>query len=248
MTRNVSASSSNSANHQENGDPSPYGTRSRKTGIRPNYADDAELDSGILGVKNDDVGNSTLSAATDPTAKSGGEPAQPRAHTTIKLNMKPNLTPNGMSSGFTAANSIKSVSSPAPGSQPPEKKKRKYERHQPPKKVTNGFSSTSGKDRVPGISTFAASQSPNADPPPAKRRKTGDGLSHVEPSPSRKTSVTLAPKHALRETCVVTFDKSGGVLKNGKLEADDGSTYSVNGEFDFPMHQCRTPARHSMLP
>ena len=240
MTRNASASSSSSTKQQEGGDPSPYGTRSRKTGLRPNYADDLELDSAIMGMRNDDAVPAKRPASTDAAAKSGGETAQPRAPTTttttttIKLNIKSHPATTGTSSGFTAVNATKPAPLPAAApqtssTQPPERKKRKYERHAPLKNAANGVAASSGKDLVPGISQFAAS---NADPPLSKKRKTSDGLGHVGPSPARKSSATLAtPKPGPRETCIVSFEKSGATLnKYGKLEADDGSVYSPNGE------------------
>ncbi|KAF2498439.1 hypothetical protein BU16DRAFT_615480 [Lophium mytilinum] len=89
---------------------------------------------------------------------------------------------------------------------------------------------------IPGTSSFSAN--PNVAPAPQpKRRKNAanhattngnhsGGYASGQAS-SRRSTAMIAANHS-RETNMMTFEKSKAFLKNGKLEADDGTFLSVN--------------------
>jgi hypothetical protein len=92
---------------------------------------------------------------------------------------------------------------------------------------------------IPGTSAFTAANQAATAQPATKRRKnaTKDATNGVHanaavPSPAaakRGTQPTAAP--GSRETNMMTFESTGALLKNGRLEADDGQTISINGKF-----------------
>lgn len=242
MTRNASTSSSSSTKNQDASDSAPYGTRSRSgAGTRPNYADDNELDSAIMSLREDGFSNGKPSTSPEGATKSAGEASQPRGpSTTIKLNIKSGNFPHASQNGFFAANSDQHPRSDGAGPPQPERKKRKYERHQPAKNQAardsqNGAAAAAAtsRDAIPGASQFSAMPNGASEAPPWKRRKTSDGQSHV-PYPSARTSSLGHPANQEpRESALVTFESSGYFLKNGELQADNGRSYAPNGKATF---------------
>lgn len=113
----------------------------------------------------------------------------------------------------------------------------------PPRKVTaatnNGWASVNTaapKEKevvIPGTSTFSANVGAAPAPAPTKRRKahTTTNGAHTTSSQatSRRTAHQSAVVHAARESNMMTFEKCKAMLKDGKLEADDGTVISVNG-------------------
>jgi hypothetical protein len=97
--------------------------------------------------------------------------------------------------------------------------------------------STSGKEVIPGTSSFSAVA-------PKKRKAAGAAIAAIAASEAGSTTAVtttqLTTKRPLasvpaanmsRETNMMTFEKSKGVLKKGGLVADDGTILYVNGEF-----------------
>jgi hypothetical protein len=90
---------------------------------------------------------------------------------------------------------------------------------------------------IPGTSTFSANPNLNPAPQPKRRKNAanhapanGNASSSLMPSQAttrRSTAATAA--NSARETNMMTFEKSRAMLKNGKLDADDGTSLSVNG-------------------
>ena len=95
------------------------------------------------------------------------------------------------------------------------------------------------KDNLPGMSTFALRAETNGTgaPQSKKRKAPGSGLqgsipmqnatnSHTNGSSTR--SLAVGRVGVQQETNMMTFEKSGAVLKNGQLVADDGTTLQVH--------------------
>ena len=91
---------------------------------------------------------------------------------------------------------------------------------------------TVSKD-LPGMSTFSVNT--DAGAPQSKKRKVAGGATnshHVTQNSNRKQNHALSTSASnVRESNMFSFEISRGYLKNGKLEADDGTTFSINGEF-----------------
>ena len=96
------------------------------------------------------------------------------------------------------------------------------------------------KDFIPGMSTFSVNSdsSTNATPSSKKRKApggssngataSGSGLSHAQ---TRKASHAIPSGGACRrEANMFSFETSQGYLRNGKLKADDGTLFAVNGK------------------
>ncbi|KAF1997481.1 hypothetical protein P154DRAFT_441093 [Amniculicola lignicola CBS 123094] len=91
---------------------------------------------------------------------------------------------------------------------------------------------------IPGTSSFAATpQSQPALPP--KRRKNaaghasnGNHANAAAPSqgPTRRANNAVAVASSPRESNMMTFERSGAFLKNGRMEADDGQVLSINDQ------------------
>lgn len=97
------------------------------------------------------------------------------------------------------------------------------------------------KDNLPGMSSFALQpeSSTNAVPQSKKRKAPGSSAhsaaiaQQVSPPITNgtvKRSVNNGGIHTPRETNMMTFEKCGGKLKNGKLIADDGTSLEVHGK------------------
>ncbi len=108
------------------------------------------------------------------------------------------------------------------------------------KSIVNGTpNSAVSKDAdIPGTSTFSAMPDPNAGPTNPKKRKaahspsSGKGHAAATQTTSHTTTrraTNAAAVHAHRETNMLFFGKCKGLLKDGKLEADDGTVLAVNG-------------------
>jgi hypothetical protein len=90
---------------------------------------------------------------------------------------------------------------------------------------------------APAVAAPAAKQ-PSPAQPPVKRRKnaaTSNGTQSSAAAPSqagakRGNHVMVAASSA-RESNMLTFENTGAMLKNGRMEADDGQTVSINGKF-----------------
>ncbi|KKY18402.1 putative phd finger and bah domain protein [Phaeomoniella chlamydospora] len=106
----------------------------------------------------------------------------------------------------------------------------------------NPHTAANGKEALPGTSTFtthsAANQ--NSTTTSKKRKQPGSGVNTPAPSaPShpapRSRGAAIA---AYAESNMMTFQRSGSYLKNGKLKADDGTALSIN---DHAYFVCEPP-------
>lgn len=245
VTATTSGSSLSSVKEEDLSGAAPYETRSRnRSGARPNYADEVDMDVDFAMSKAD---TPSYKRSTPSEITSGFRAINGTAQGTSKPSNLPEL-PNP---------SIE-VNKTSPLSTPnghPEKKKRKYERANGVKTATDGRHVA--RDSIPGTSQFFLQHDGTPEPPVSKKRRTADGsltsitapvTSAVATPVSRKSSTSHATR-AGRETCLVTFEKSRGHLKNGTLEADDGSTFAINGKtYDPGIHlHCTTICNTSDL-
>ncbi|KAF2270727.1 hypothetical protein CC78DRAFT_139873 [Lojkania enalia] len=91
---------------------------------------------------------------------------------------------------------------------------------------------------IPGTSTFAANPNVNSAHPPKRRKNAaghaanGNHANAAAPSQSggKRGNNAVAAANYTRESSMLTFAKTSGLLKDGRLEADDGTTVSVNDQ------------------
>jgi hypothetical protein len=93
---------------------------------------------------------------------------------------------------------------------------------------------------ISGAPAVAAPPATHPSPaqPPVKRRKnaaTTNGTQSNTAAPSqaaaKRGNHVMVAANSARESNMLTFENTGAVLKNGRMEADDGQTVSINGKF-----------------
>jgi hypothetical protein len=100
---------------------------------------------------------------------------------------------------------------------------------------------------IPGTSTFSANPNANSAQPPKRRKNAAAHSSNAAHANSgapsqahaRRANNAMIAANSSRETNMMTFDRTGAVLKNAKLEADDGRTVSINGKWACQHHMSR---------
>lgn len=92
------------------------------------------------------------------------------------------------------------------------------------------------KDAIPGTSSFFAGPTANNGATASKKRKqnnTQSSPASAAPSASAKktdsTAIQYSNSQTQSDTNMPSFENCGGHLKDGKLIADDGTVYEVNG-------------------
>jgi hypothetical protein len=111
---------------------------------------------------------------------------------------------------------------------------------------------------IPGTSTFAANPQTSAAHPPKRRKNAAKDKHQDTPNGHATTNGThagsaapssggkrgnagathaMVPANYARESNMMTFKRTGAFLIDGHLEADDGRTVSVNGEFPCRCHR-----------
>lgn len=106
--------------------------------------------------------------------------------------------------------------------------------------VFNGITSMS-REHIPGTSTFSANPSPSG-PPPSKKRKAAPAIALAASAPvapygspyggqttTRGAYVAAQASSSIQDSNMLSFDRCGARLKDGKLIADDGTCLEVNG-------------------
>jgi hypothetical protein len=100
--------------------------------------------------------------------------------------------------------------------------------------AANGSNSTAAKDGIPGTSSFLAKPDDTASSSNSsrKRKQPGSLTTNATNENAAKKVFTAAPGVAAgqSDSNMVTFDDRGAYLKDGKLTADDGTTFAVNGQ------------------
>jgi hypothetical protein len=104
---------------------------------------------------------------------------------------------------------------------------------------SNGWSSANNNSPIPGTSTFSAN--PNANVP--KKRKPAPSSSAAQNGNlAQPAQASLVSRRANASTQskenklsnMYSFEKNQAKLKNGKLIADDGTVFCVNGRWLVP--------------
>lgn len=99
------------------------------------------------------------------------------------------------------------------------------------------------KDSIPGMSTFSlgADGSATVHPPSKKRKAPGNngnstnastGLGNTAPNGHSRRQISSASAIDPRQTNMLSFDSCQGYLKNGRLNADDGTSLGINGRLN----------------
>ncbi|KAL2863884.1 DNA-binding E3 ubiquitin-protein ligase SNT2 [Aspergillus lucknowensis] len=99
--------------------------------------------------------------------------------------------------------------------------------------ATSGYNSPAAKDGIPGTSSFLAKPDEANSSSSSSRKRKQPASSTTPTSANENTSkklFTAAPGAAqgLGDSNMVTFHDRGAYLKNGKITADDGTTFAVN--------------------
>ena len=93
---------------------------------------------------------------------------------------------------------------------------------------------------IPGTSSFAANPGVASAQPPKRRKNaashatSGNHANAAAPSQvgARRANGAMPAVNAAREMNMMTFETTGALLQDNRLEADDGRTVSINGKFE----------------
>lgn len=97
--------------------------------------------------------------------------------------------------------------------------------------AANPQTASSSKDGTPSTTSGGNSASQTSTAPSKKRKQPGTHVTTSTASTSAQPpSRTRGASAAYAESNMMSFERSGGYLKNGKLKADDGTVLSINGE------------------
>lgn len=93
----------------------------------------------------------------------------------------------------------------------------------------NASAGNNGNSPIPGTSTFSAN--PNVNVPKKRKAAGGNSTQPTQPSSgTRRAAANLSSQSKEgRLSNMYSFERCGGRLKNGKLVADDGTAFCVNG-------------------
>ncbi|ORY00228.1 hypothetical protein BCR34DRAFT_606327 [Clohesyomyces aquaticus] len=180
----------------------PYGTRSRnRPGTsRPNYAEDVDMDFEMANA----AANGNISEAPS------------RGSAATESRQSPSV---GGKKGSSAGQGNASWGNAGPNNPNPK--------------------DTAPNVNIPGTSSFSAHPNGNSAQPPKRRKNaaanaTNGNHAHVASAPSqastRRANNALIAANSTRESNMMTFQKSGAFLQDGRLVADDGQAISVNDQ------------------
>ena len=234
MTTTVSKSSYMSQTQTAtaaNAGPSPYGTRSRHKpdSSRPNYAEDVEMDFEVpIPSTNNNTQNITTTSAASRKASIASEGKA--SHRAVEQDNTISLRGGSRRSlGGRAISPTTSIA--AKGSQ------------------DSGSSTFSASSKTNGNHSATNSKKRKAPHGHDKASSNGNGpgygnshssASHSKATMTRRSSAMVTASQ--RETNMMTFEKSRAILKNGKLEADNGMSLSINGTLmEFIFYRPRAP-------
>jgi len=204
-----------------------YGTRSRNRPgrARPNYAEKEEMDFEPAPIQTMNTpGTLTPSSAQASRSPTVTEHRQAHADTVKKA------------SGSGSSSATAAAATAAGG-------------------VWNTVNSLSKDTGIPGTSTFSANPNISMAHPPTRKRKAAqaaaaaaatsapssstNGSPYFSPAPPPQphnstarrasTATNAATPRFARETNMLTYEKTKAILKDGALEADDGTRIEING-------------------
>ncbi|KAI0508368.1 hypothetical protein F5B22DRAFT_650035 [Xylaria bambusicola] len=203
MSKSHSAASSTLSKDVMAG-PSPYGTRSRNRGqARPNYAEDRDLD-----VEMEDAF----------PEKKDEEPKKGVRQTNTTMNGTSDTSKTTASSSRKGAAADDSKVSSSHGSS-------KDAHSTPTPANATGPATSSGTSKKRKAATQASmnnmhSQASTPTPTPTASAATGTRRGAAQ--------AVAQPSAGYRETNMLSFDKCGGIPKDGKMVADDGTVLEAN--------------------
>ncbi|RYP56538.1 hypothetical protein DL771_011857 [Monosporascus sp. 5C6A] len=216
VTTKATSSGSVPAPKESMAGPSPYGTRSRNRGqARPNYAEDRDMDVDMYDAYTDKKGEDHKKSSRQAAAAANG--ATDSARSTASTSRKGTDPDNGKVGGSHATATAKdshangatsATSAGATTTTNPSKKRKAPAQSTPNNAHSQSHTSASGASVAAGTRRSAAHQA-------------------VAP-----------PSGGYKETNVLSFEKSGAILEDGKLIADDGT---VLGRNDHAYLICEPP-------
>jgi hypothetical protein len=118
----------------------------------------------------------------------------------------------------------------------------------------SGPSAVSSKDHIPGMSSFLVNADTTTAVPPQTKKRKAPGSQVAANSTSGVTSAatlhrTLSHPNSSstssRETNMLTFETSQGIVKHGKLTADDGTRLAPNGMYNPQPQSYNALRKHS---
>ncbi|KAL4877151.1 hypothetical protein BJY04DRAFT_222466, partial [Aspergillus karnatakaensis] len=99
--------------------------------------------------------------------------------------------------------------------------------------ATNGSNSPIAKDGIPGTSSFLAKPDEVSQPSGSSRKRkqpasSATPSSAAESAPKKVFTAAPGVTPGQGDSNMVSFEDRGAYLKNGKITADDGTTFAVN--------------------
>ncbi|KAI2638141.1 hypothetical protein GGS21DRAFT_457060 [Xylaria nigripes] len=212
MSKSTSASS-NSLSRDAMAGPSPYGTRSRNRGqVRPNYAEDKELDVEMedaypekkeeLPRKASRQANAAANGTSDVNKSSASNSRKGAAADDSKM---ANSHSTCKDANLTASTSVNMTGSTA-----------------------SSGSSKKRKATAQASTNNVHSQGSTPTPTPNTSAVTGSRRNAAQTTAPATTTPTANAGAGYRETNMLSFEKSGAIPKDGKMIADDGTELEVN--------------------
>ena len=191
--------------------PSPYGTRSRHKpdSSRPNYAEDVEMDFEVPIPHNTNNTHDNAATANTTSRKVSIASESKASHraaendSTASLRGSSRRSLGGRATSPSTSLTVKGAATPITGT---------LNAGGPQPSINSKKRKASSGNDMTGSNGYGNSQS--ASP-------------HATATMTRRSSAIVTASR--RETNMMTFEKSKAMLKNGKLEADNGMSLSING-------------------
>ncbi|KAI1437565.1 hypothetical protein GGR50DRAFT_46887 [Xylaria sp. CBS 124048] len=207
MSKSNSASS-NSHSKDTMAGPSPYGTRSRNRGqVRPNYAEDKELDVEM-------------------------EDAYPEKKEEVpkKASRQANAATNGTNDAnkATASNSRKGAAADDSKTANSHTTCKDASSTSSAMANTAGPTTASGSSKKRKATTQATSSNVQSQASTPTPTSTTTAVASLRRNGAQTMVATAQASAGYRETNMLSFQKSGAILKNGQMIADDGTILEVN--------------------
>ncbi|KAH9902286.1 hypothetical protein F4778DRAFT_117947 [Xylariomycetidae sp. FL2044] len=205
MTKSTS-SGSNPMSKDAMAGPSPYGTRSRNRGARPNYAEDKDVDSDMFDAyhkKDDEPKKSSRQANAAAAAAANGTSDTSKTTTSNSRKRVASEEPKAINSHNAAKDSHPAT-------------------HTTTTNGNNATASSSGskKRKAPGQSNANTTHNQSNIPTTSGSIATGTRRSAAQ--------TVVQGRGGYKETNMLSFEKCRSMPKDGKMVADDGTTIERN--------------------
>ncbi|KAI9843851.1 MAG: putative PHD type zinc finger protein with BAH domain-containing protein [Thelocarpon superellum] len=186
---------------------SPYGTRSRNRtgGVRPNYAEDREME-----VDYDDT-----SGATHPADHAAVKPTSADPSSTTHATTRDRTT-SGISTRRTSAAMASGANAATTAAHPPSASSK------------DTIPGTSSFFANPATTTTAPVSKKRKAPTSTQTGAGPTATALASQATTRRASAITSSTSSTRLSNMLTFELSQGYVKHGKIKADDGTTLAVN--------------------